>query len=193
MVLALVLTMVAAATPLPPMESRAFIATGATSRAAAEKALKTLKLPAELVVPAGYPRVVDSAQLPGLNPGFWLVVIGFCDDVGEWPAHNNGLAALIQRASKGAYAKPVARQSAACPLWVDSTVKRAEIAAVLKAPNEPLALTRAASALHDESDLLGADILLRRALALGATDTATRELLRTVEFVLEDAPFKLPE
>ncbi|MDP1828758.1 MAG: hypothetical protein Q8L48_36195 [Archangium sp.] len=41
-------------------------------------------------------------------------------------------------------------------------------------------------------NLLGADILLRRALALGAEDKATLDLYRTVGFLLEDAPFKLP-
>lgn len=59
-----------------------------------------------------------------------------------------------------------------------------------------LALVAAPPAPHasrsPRGNLLGADILLRRALALGAEDKATLDLYRTVGFLLEDAPFKLP-
>lgn len=175
----------------PVLESRLFIATGAKTEAEAKKALSTLSLPDSLVLRKGYPRLVESRTVPGLNPGFWLVVLGACSDVGRWPSHNDGLAALIQRGHKGAYAKAVGAQAAgSCPLWVEGGLK--ENPAVAAAPEELAALKKTALEMHKAGNLIGADILLRRALALGAEDQPTLELYRTVEFLLEDAPFKLP-
>lgn len=176
----------------PALESRLFIATGAKTEAEAKKAMASLVLPEPLVLSKGYPRLVESKSVAGLNPGFWLVVLGACDDTGRWPSHGDGLAALIQRAMKGSYAKPVARQPAgACPLWLEGGRKGLD-PALPDAPDDVKRLTATATAMYAEGNLLGADILLRRALALGAEDKATLELYRTVEFLLEDAPFKLP-
>jgi hypothetical protein len=171
----------------PVLESRLFIATGAKTEAEAKKALTAVVLPEGLVLRKGFPQLVESKSIPGLNPGFWLVVLGACDDVGRWPSHNDGLAALIQRGLKGAYAKPVGKQPASCPLWFEG-----KDAGLRDHPDEVKRLKPAAAAMHKEGNLLGADILLRRAVALGDEDKETLDLLRTVEFLLEDAPFRLP-
>lgn len=179
-----------------PMESRLFIASGAKTKAEAEQQLKALKKQSELVLAPGYPKLVESKTIEGLNPGFFLVVFGACDDASaDQRSHNDGLAAVIQRAMKGAYAKPVAKQAAACPLWLEELEKgkpvsnRAELVAK---PDDVGLLVKAAGELHQATVLTGAAMLLRRAIALGATGEAV-ELSRTVEFLLEDAPFRLPK
>lgn len=100
---------------------------------------------------------------------------------------------MIQRGLKGAYAKPVAKQPEACPWWIEpSEQPPAKLAALEKSPTDPKLLLDVAKDLDAQGSLIGACILLRRATALGATDQPTIELLRKVEFVLEDAPFRLP-
>ena len=83
--------------------------------------------------------------------------------------------------------KQVGKQPASCPLWLEG--KNAELR---ESPDELKRLKAAAVAMHREGNLVGADLLLRRAVALGDEEKETLELLRTVEFILEDAPFKLP-
>ncbi|MDP3499476.1 MAG: hypothetical protein Q8S33_04060 [Myxococcales bacterium] len=191
MMLGLAVGVVVAATPA----SRLFIASGAKTKAEAEKLKAALVVPTELRLTAGYPKLIESKTVAGLNPGFFLVVLGACaDSTAAQTRHGNGLAALIQRSLKGAYAKGVAAQPEACPLWVEPTESRpAKLDALLKSPDDPKLLFAVASELHQEGGLVGASILLRRATAKGATDEPTIELLRTVEFVLEDAPFRLPQ
>ena len=46
--------------------------------------------------------------------------------------------------------------------------------------------------MHKEVNLIGADMLLRRAIALGDTEQSTLDLFRTVEFILEDSSDRLP-
>ncbi len=190
MTLALAVGAIVAAAPA----SRLFIASGAKTKAEAEKQKAALVVPTGLRLTAGYPKLIESKTVAGLNPGFFLVVLGACaDGTAAQSSHDNGLAALIQRALKGAYAKAVSAQPEACPLWIASTDYRpAKLDALLKSPDDPTLLFSFASAMHQEGDLIGASILLRRATAKGATDQPTLELLRTVEFVLEDAPFRLP-
>jgi hypothetical protein len=190
----LLTTLVMSSLAASPLESRLFIASGATSKAEAQKQLAALKLPKELVLAKGFPKLVESKSIEGLNAGFFLVVLGACDDTSaDQSSHGNGLAAVIQRALKGAYAKPVVRQPSACPLWLESgSVALANRAALLASPDDVGQLVAAARVLHQETELLGAAMLLRRALALGASGEAV-ELSRTVEYLLEDAPFRLPK
>lgn len=190
MIAALAVGAIVAAAP----GSRLFIASGAKTKAEAEKQKTALVVPAELRLTAGYPKLVESKTVAGLNPGFFLVVLGACADAtAAQTSHGNGLAALIQRSLKGAYAKAVASQPEACPLWLELSESRpAKLDALVKSPDDPSLLFSVASELHQAGGLVGASILLRRATARGATDQPTIELLRTVEFVLEDAPFRLP-
>lgn len=174
--------------------SRLFIASGAKTKAEAEKLQKALSLPKALRLTAGFPKLIESKSVEGLNPGFFLVVLGACADVtAAQTSHTNGLAALIQRGLKGAYAKAVAKQPEACPLWVEPAEKApAKLAELEKRPDDQKLLFEVAKELDGEGSLIGACILLRRAIALGASDQPTLDLLRKVEFVLEDAPFRLP-
>ena len=181
-------------TAAPVLESRLFIAAGAKTEAQAKALSAALKLPTQLLLAPGYPKLVRSDAVGGLNPGFVLVVLGACaDQTAAHTSHNAGLAALIQREVKGAYAKPVAKQDgSACPLWVEPS-DEAPVKAVAAKRDDVKALAAAARALEQESDLVGAAILLRRALALGAEDVATVELSRKVEFLMEDLPARLPK
>ncbi len=188
--LAVVLLLAAA----PPLESRVFIAAGARTEAQAKALRDALKLPQQLVLAPGYPKLVRSDSVGGLNPGFVLVVLGACaDQTAAQTSHSAGLAALIQRGVKGAYAKPVAKQDhGTCPLWLEPS-DDAAVGAVQATRDDVKALLKAALVLEDEGDLVGAAILLRRALALGAEDTETLERSRKVEFLMEDLATRLPK
>lgn len=61
-------------------ESHIVIIGGGKTRADADAALEsfTKKQVAVLGIPDGYPRVFKSDELAGLNPGFHIVVLGFC-------------------------------------------------------------------------------------------------------------------
>ena len=59
---------------------------GGTTRADGDAALASWKRLAPLIDPhvrlaAGFPKVVESASLPGLKPGFFVVVLGQCDSL----------------------------------------------------------------------------------------------------------------
>lgn len=101
---------------------QALVITGTTSEAAAEPLLEAAKKRAEAVkdvftLAPGFPKVVESATVKGLKPGFWIVLAGFCKTV------DPGLKAI----DPGAYAKPVQVDAEACPAlkdhWVASTVE----------------------------------------------------------------------
>lgn len=190
MTLGLVVAVALAAGP----GSRLFIATGAKTKAEAEKLQKALILPKELRLTPGFPKLVESKTVQGLNPGFFLVVLGACaDGDAAQTSHGNGLAALIQRGLKGAYAKTVVKQPDACPLWLEAgDPAPAKLTALEGRPDDVKLLFEVAKELDAQGGLIGAAILLRRATALGAKEQATLDLLRKVEFVLEDAPFRLP-
>lgn len=175
-------------------QSRLFIATGAKTKAEAEKLQKALALPKALRLSPGYPKLIESKSMPGLNPGFFLVVLGACaDETAAQTSHGNGLAALIQRGLQGAYAKSVTAAADGCPLWIEPTeVAPAKLRALEQRPDDVKLLFEVAREMDQGGALVGASILLRRATALRATDQPTIDLLRKVEFVLEDAPFRLP-
>lgn len=57
----------------------------------------------------GYPRLVESGRVPGLKPGFHVVLVGVC------PAEAAGpVLAALRSASAGAWSRPV-RAEPACP------------------------------------------------------------------------------
>lgn len=86
---------------------------GGTTRADGDAALASWKRLAPLVDPhvrlaAGFPKVVESASLPGLKPGFFIVVLGQCDSL---EAFN-----VIKAIYPAAYARPVSgAPTLACP------------------------------------------------------------------------------
>lgn len=190
-----VATMLAAApTADSKTRSRIFIAGGAKTQAEAQKLERAMVVPNELKLSAGFPKLVDSKTIEGLNPGFFVIVLGVCGDTtAAETGHSNGLAALVQRRLKGAYAKQVASRTLSCPLWIEPSEKEPKaLPGLLAKPDDTGLLLAVAKEQHAGGSILGASILLRRALALGASDDETLALSRTVEFVLEDAPFRLP-
>ncbi|XXF77232.1 hypothetical protein P2318_29890 [Myxococcaceae bacterium GXIMD 01537] len=62
----------------------------------------------------GYPRVLPSAQVEGLNPGFHIVVLGFCAASERQAPHK-----LIKAFFPGTYSKPVKGREPACPFSTD--------------------------------------------------------------------------
>lgn len=180
----------------PALESRVLIATGAKTKAEAEALQQKVTVPTELVLSPGYPKLVESKTLVGLNPGFFLVVLGVCaDKTDDDKVHVNGLSSLMRERIRGAYAKPIGKQPEACPVWIEQTetpVKPSTIEAVKKKPNDLKALLALALEQRETAAIIGPAILTRRAIALGAKDEKTLELSKTVEFILEDVPDQLP-
>jgi hypothetical protein len=107
-----------AATPPPAtQEVIALIWGGGKDAASAEDSLRRWEeekklLGDALTLAEGFPKRVSSASVPGLNPGFEIVLIGYC---GRDEATN------ARRFLKGlypfAYEKPVKVEAAACPRW----------------------------------------------------------------------------
>lgn len=119
--------------PAHAAEVQALILTGAATDEAAQKLLGPAKervaaLAPLLTAPQGFPRVVESATLKGLKPGFFVVVAGYC-------AAAEPLLTALKAADAGAYAKPVEGVGEACPTfdgaWKPTTVEAKGLRAVL--------------------------------------------------------------
>ncbi len=71
--------------PTPASETRTLLVWGGgQSRAEAEKVAADYEVRAKLWkgllrLADGYPRILESASVPGLNPGFYVVVLGVCE------------------------------------------------------------------------------------------------------------------
>jgi hypothetical protein len=65
----------------------------------------------------GYPRIVESAKVPGMNPGFHVVVLGACNEI-EIVATMNVLKTL----ESSAYEKAATWPEEACPVFEMKTV-----------------------------------------------------------------------
>lgn len=60
----------------------------------------------------GFPKIVSSATVPGLNPGFEIVLLGFCPrDEGRIER------AYLKALFPSTYEKPVKGVESACPVW----------------------------------------------------------------------------
>jgi hypothetical protein len=172
--------------------SRIFIATGAPTEEKAKAAAGALKLPRELRLSTP-PKVIDSATVKGLKPGFFVVVLGTCrEETADESRYADGLAALIQRSVKGAYAKrvEVTAAPAECPLWLPDSGEK--VKAALKAPLDAKAVLEAAMELDTQGDLIAATAAARRAVALDPKAPGAVDFLRKVELISEDLPNRLP-
>lgn len=100
----------------------ALIFAGGATDADARAALAAFKAKLEnqvadvMKLPAGEPRVVESAKLPGLKPGFHIVTLGTCKD----PAP---VLAALKALYPGAYSKPLTGDVGPerCPSLVENT------------------------------------------------------------------------
>lgn len=119
---------------------------GGTTRADGDAALASWNRLASLVGPhvrlaAGFPKVVESASLPGLKPGFFIVVLGQCDSL---EAFN-----VIKAIYPAAYTRPVTgAPTLACPTLTSDDSISAESAS-FKAPT---AVVNAFSVGRDSKD-----------------------------------------
>lgn len=78
------------------------------------------KLPSVVTLPAGEPRVVESATLPGLKPGFRVVTLGTCRAPGP-------VLAALKAVYPGTYAKPLLSEvPEKCPTLGTSTIAAVE-------------------------------------------------------------------
>lgn len=100
-----------------PTELRAIVLTGTKLPARASGQLDAIraKLGGFSVAP-GFPKVVESKSLPGLKPGFEVILLGLCPTVGV----EGSLTELVERAAKdvvpGSYSRVVKFDGpAACP------------------------------------------------------------------------------
>lgn len=80
---------------------RILIAGGGKTPVDAQAALLSLVVPVALKLPASAPRIVKSDDIPGLNPGFHIVVVGQCKD----DARANAALDVLRVFNPGAYAK----------------------------------------------------------------------------------------
>ncbi len=182
----------ALATLLVAAPTQIFIATGATDFPSADKLKAALSLPAELVMGPDYPRVINSRNIEGLKPGFFVVVLGTCmAETPEQKRYAAGLAALVQRRLKGSYTRAVDvdEREMECPSWIADVEGGGEtIAYARKHTADVKGLLAAARLHHKKTSLLGAAILVREILALDPTNADAASLGRTVELLLEDMP-----
>lgn len=87
------------------------IADGSTDIAEGQRKLEELQNRVPLLrLARGYPQLVDSATMPGLKPGFYVVVLGACSDR-VMADLRLGLARTV---APGAYLRPAAAEEA-CP------------------------------------------------------------------------------
>ena len=116
----LLLTLLSSSAFAEPLHALIF-AGGATPEAAqaalaAFKAKLANQVDNVVKLPAGEPRVVESAKLPGLKPGFHIVTLGTCKD----PAP---VLAALKAIYPGTYSKPLTGDVGPerCPTLVENT------------------------------------------------------------------------
>lgn len=96
-----------------------------------------------LVLAEGFPKTVSSASVPGLNPGFEIVLLGFCrSDESQVPRR------MLKAYHPFVYERPVKQALSACPKWKAAGPER-----VLQEPQTlkagTVSLTRIVSALPE--------------------------------------------
>jgi hypothetical protein len=96
------------------------ILTGAPTRVAVEKSLAELMKRSDSISYAkSYPKILESSQVKGLNPGFWLAVAGYCsDDSASAGLFLSANIARIKKMISGSYAKSIKgiADDKTCPL-----------------------------------------------------------------------------
>lgn len=103
------------ARPAGPVQVEVLVLGGGKTPEEAEAWLARWKAAAPLLekvitLAEGFPQVRQSAKVPGLNPGFHIVVLGFCP-----AAAREGPHTLLKSFFPGTYAKAVLTQDEGCP------------------------------------------------------------------------------
>ena len=91
---------------------QALILTGAASEAAGAPLLEAAKKRVEaakdlLAFAPGFPKLVQSDAVPGLKPGFWIVIAGYCE--------KDTVLDALKAIDSGSYSRPVKVEAGACP------------------------------------------------------------------------------
>jgi hypothetical protein len=96
----------------PMTRNYALILGGGKTKADAEAVLKKFSAPKELRPAAGYPKLQKSDEVKGLKPGFFVALLGYCDNAGDLENE----VRQMWKAQKGSYAREVdAAVPGACP------------------------------------------------------------------------------
>ncbi|WP_224367138.1 hypothetical protein [Hyalangium versicolor] len=129
----LLATAAVAETPPPPSsEVVALVWGGGKDEAAAQEwrrrwdeEQKSIKAPVSLG--EGFPKIVSSASVPGMNPGFEIVLLGFCRKDESEPVRQ-----FLKALYPFIYERPVKVETNACPTWADEGERTVEAPSVLK-------------------------------------------------------------
>jgi hypothetical protein len=157
--------------PPPTHEVVAIIWGGGKDAAAAKESLRRWEeekklLGDALTLPAGFPKLVSSASVPGLNPGFEIVLLGYCGR-DEATAARRFLKALYPFV----YEKPVQVEAPTCPKWSGEHQEYVvEAPTTLKAKGATLTL--AVAALKSDADQpIGVALTTRRVRVVARDNT----------------------
>ncbi|MBZ4409517.1 hypothetical protein K8640_14935 [Myxococcus sp. XM-1-1-1] len=144
-------TSVVASTPAPEGQGGEYVAViwgGGKDAEAAKASVAKWESERELVAKAlvlaeGFPKTVSSGSVPGLNPGFEVVLLGFC---------RSDESAVQRRLLKAyhpfIYERPVTQAVSACPKWKEAGGERVvQEPAMLKVGLSGVTLTRVVSRL----------------------------------------------
>ncbi len=137
-----------AAAPPPVQEAVALVWGGGKDAAAAQEwrrrwddEQKSVEVP--LTLGQGFPKVLSSGSVSGMNPGFEVVILGFCK-----PDEGEPLRRFLKALYPFVYEKPVKVEALACPDWADGEARTVEAPSVLKARGATL--TVAVASMEDK-------------------------------------------
>ncbi|WNG58742.1 hypothetical protein F0U59_31415 [Archangium gephyra] len=115
----------------------------------------------------GFPKIVSSATVPGLNPGFEIVLLGVCPrDEGR------DERAYIKALHPFTYEKPVKGVQAACPIWVEQKSKAVNLQRTVKGKGLTLSVVELAWPEEPEASDLSFTSVPVRWLSVVARDGA---------------------
>lgn len=112
------------------------------------------QIDASVSLAEGFPKVVSSASVPGLNPGFEIVLLGFCRrDEGE------PMRSFLKALYPFLYERPVKVDTTACPKWADGRARTVKPPSLVKVRGATLTVVEAP--LAEEPDSPGTTQLVR--------------------------------
>ncbi len=188
-------------------DARVVIADGAKTKTEAEQKLTQLKLASSVRLAPGYPRVLPSESMKGLNPGLHIVVLGLCSSADRAPIKSNGvgmnialkhhthLLKQLKASVRGVYSKTVTTDlPLSCPLFLFSEpvpttgeLHRAW-ATLQKNATSADAWVAFGKLLEDEGDLDDADYAYSTALEHDSGSTVAQDALYRLDFVGARSP-----
>lgn len=175
-----------------PTEMRAIVLAGTKLPARVSGQLESVQAKLGALIPApGFPKVVESKLVPGLKPGFEVILLGLCPTLGV----EGGLTNLVEQAAKdavsGSYSRPVKVEGPpACPQLKISRPDEPEgqqpWAAYEKSPDSPDAQVALGHYLVSVGDLDGGEYLGLRALLKSPQHPGAKGLLEKIGVLRTD-------